>query len=202
MIRIKQSRPTRFVLALVAALLVAAALATSPAGAAAQDRATETTTVMLVRHAEKAAAGDPEFAGASATDPPLTAAGRARADALAQTLAEAGVTAVYASQFQRTQLTVRPLAEALGLEVQQFPAADVAGIAELVTREHAGGVVVIAGHSNTVPALVEALGAGAVAPIEESWEYDNLYVVSIDGGGSARVVTLKFGAPSRPGARR
>jgi len=202
MIRIRQSRRTRFVPALVAALLALSTLGTTPTEAAAQDRATQITTVMLVRHAEKAAAGDPEFAGASAADPPLTAVGRARAEALAQTLAEAGVTALYASQFQRTRLTVRPLADALGLEVQQFPAADVAGLAELVIREHVGGVVVIAGHSNTVPALVEALGAGAVAPIEESWEYDNLYVVSIDGDGGARVVTLKFGAPSRPGGRR
>jgi len=183
-------------------MLVLAALATTSSGATAQNHATEVTTVMLVRHAEKAAAGDPEFAGASAADPPLTAAGRARAGALARTLAEAGVTAVFASQFQRTQLTVRPLAEALGLEVQQFPAADVTGLAELVARDHAGGVVVIAGHSNTVPALVEALGAGAVAPIEESWEYDNLYIVTVDGDGGADVVTLKFGAPSRPDANR
>ena len=74
------------------------------------------------------------------------------------------------------------------------PAPDTAGLAELVATTHAGGVVVISGHSNTVPALVEALGAGAVDPIVEAWEYDNLYVVAIKGAGEARVVTLKYGA--------
>jgi hypothetical protein len=59
-------------------------------------------------------------------------------------------------------------------------------------------VIVIAGHSNTVPALVEALGGGAVAPIEEGWEYDNLYVVSIGATGGALVSTLKYGAASSP----
>jgi broad specificity phosphatase PhoE len=152
-----------------------------------------TTTVFLVRHAEKAAAGDPEFDPQTPADPPLNAAGRARADDLARTLEEAGVTAIFASEFARTQQTVAPLAARVGLEVTVHPARDTAGLAELVATAHAGGVVVISGHSNTVPALVEALGAGTVDPIEEAWEYDNLYVVAIEAPGEARVSTLKYG---------
>ncbi len=156
----------------------------------------DTTTVFLVRHAEKAAPGDPEFDPRDPADPRLTAAGRARAEALARTLEEAGVTAVFASEFARTQQTVAPLAARVGLEVTVHPARDTAGLAKLVAGAHAGGVVVISGHSNTVPALVEALGAGTVAPIEEAWEYDNLYVVTIEAPGKALVSTLKFGIPS------
>jgi len=149
-----------------------------------------------VRHAEKSADGDPEFDPGNPSDPPLNAAGRARADALARTLEEAGVTAIFASEFARTQKTVEPLGTHVGVAVTVHPARDTAGLAELVARDHRGGVVVISGHSNTVPALVEALGAPAVAPIEEAWEYDNLYVVVLEGPGAARVSTLKYGALS------
>ena len=156
-----------------------------------------TTTVFLVRHAEKAGPGDPEFAGASPSDPPLNASGVARAEELVRTLGEAGVTAIYSSPYERTRATVRPLAARLGLEVTEHPAADVTGLVERIAADNRGGVVVVAGHSNTVPALVEALGAGTVPPIEEAWEYDNLYIVTIEARGPARVSTLKYGAPSR-----
>ena len=181
------------------ALVLSSFAAAIPTHGAPETQDRGLTTVILVRHAEKAATGDPEFEGASSNDPPLTAAGNRRAAVLAQTLAEAGVTAVYASEYQRTQLTVQPLAVALGLEVVELPAADTAGLAARVVAEHAGGVVVIAGHSNTVPRIIEALGAGPIAAIEDAWEYDNLYFVTIGSDGSARVATLKFGARSIPG---
>ena len=194
------------ILALVA--LAAATRAVSPAVAAAPpaesdhgaQRAAQaaTTTVFLVRHAEKAAPGDPEFVAARPNDPPLNAAGRARAEELVRTLSEAGVTAIYSSSYERTRATVRPLAARLGLEVAEHEAADVAGLAERIGAENRGGVVVVAGHSNTVPALVEALGADPVAPIEEAWEYDNLYVVTIEAAGRSRASTLKYGSPSGP----
>lgn len=155
-----------------------------------------TTTVLLVRHAEKAMEGDPELVGAPPADPPLNAAGRERARALARTLGEAGVTAIYASEFARTRQTVEPLAEALGLEITTHSAADTSGLVERLRAGHSGGVVVIAGHSNTVPAIIEALGAGAIEPIEEGWEYDNLYVVVLEAPGRAQVSTLKYGAVS------
>ena len=166
----------------VAVLTLVALLA--PAIIAAQD--VGPTTVFLVRHAEKAAQ--------PAADPPLTAAGHERAEALRRTLAEAGVTAIYSSEYQRTRLTVEPLAAAIGLEVVEFPAGDSAGLARRIESDHGGGVVVVAGHSNTVPDIIEALGAGHVAPIDED-EYDNLFIVSIQSNGSASVSTLKYGAP-------
>lgn len=186
-------------LSIIAGLVLAPSLA--PARAAGNRPGTlrehgDTTTVFLVRHAEKAAPGDAEFDPQDPGNPPLTAAGRARAEALARTLEEAGVTAIFASEFARTQQTVAPLAARIGLKVTVHPAHDTTGLAELVTTAHAGSVVVIAGHSDTVPALVEALGAGAVDPIEETWEHDNLYVVTIEMPGKAQVSTLKFGVPS------
>ena len=156
-----------------------------------------TTTVILVRHAEKAATGDPEFDPASPSDPPLNAAGRDRAEALARTLGEAGVTAIFSSEFERTHQTVAPLADALGLQVTTHPAGDTPGLVARISAGHVGGTVVISGHSNTVPAIIEALGAGTVEAIADAWEYDNLYFVVVDTPGKARVSTLKYGARSQ-----
>ena len=63
--------------------------------------------VLLVRHAEKAA--EPT------DDPPLTAAGAERAQALATALHDAGVTAIITTQLRRTPATALPLATARGL---------------------------------------------------------------------------------------
>jgi len=145
----------------------------------------DATTVYLVRHAEKSQT--PE------ADPYLNADGEGRAEDLLHVLEEAGVTAVYATQYRRTQDTVRPLADFLGLEVEILSADESTILVETIQRDHQGGVVVVCGHSNTVPQIIEALGAGVVEPIEEAHEYDNLYVVRLLEGGAAQVTTLKYG---------
>src|SRR5438477_10644022 len=58
--------------------------------------------VVIVRHAEKAANGG--------NDPDLSSAGRARADALARILKESDITAIFATEFKRTQETAAPTA--------------------------------------------------------------------------------------------
>ena len=63
--------------------------------------------VILVRHAEKVDESE---------DPLLSAAGKARARALARSLRTAGVKAVYVTQYKRTGLTAAPLAAAAGLK--------------------------------------------------------------------------------------
>src|SRR5688572_1962979 len=73
----------------------------------------QTTTVILVRHGEKAA--EP------AADPPLTDAGRARAQALLDAVKNAGVSIVYSTPTLRTMQTAEPLAKALGIEVTSTP---------------------------------------------------------------------------------
>ena len=86
--------------ALAASLVLAPGLAPAPAANAEPPPPHEqaaTTTVFLVRHAEKSAPGDPEFDPQTPQNPPLNAAGRARAADLARTLEEARVTAIFAS---------------------------------------------------------------------------------------------------------
>jgi broad specificity phosphatase PhoE len=169
-------------------LLLASALVIA-SGSAVLAQAGRAMTVIVVRHAEKAA--EP------ANDPGLTAAGVERAAALWSALKDAGVTAVITTQFARTVETAAPTAAKLGLTPEVVPtggASHAAAVAAQVKR-HPGATVLVVGHSNTVPAIVAALGAREPAPICDE-EYDNLYVVSLAADGRATVVHSRFGAPT------
>ena len=142
--------------------------------------------IFVVRHAERA------DAGMNATpDPLLSAAGRARAERLADLLLKAGVTAVYATEYQRTIRTVQPLAQRLGLEVHQVAAKDVGALVARIHGSEPSDVVVVAGHSNTVPEILKALGDPDPVTIKED-EYDNLFVVVPRKGEAPVVLRLKY----------
>ena len=145
--------------------LVALCLAT-PLGA--QPRA-----VYLVRHAEKASATDP--------DPMLSEAGAARARALADSLAGAGIQQVIVSPRRRTGDTAAPLVQRLGIPVVTvaLSATHVADVAAAVRRAGPGAVLVV-GHSNTIPAIVGALGGPKLPDLCDA-SYDTLFVVRFEG---------------------
>lgn len=171
---------------LIPILLLLAGCASASSPSPAPVAAAAETVVVLVRHAEKA-----EVEGA---DPPLSPAGEARARALAEYLADAGVDAVFATQFERTRATAQPLAERLGLAVTVRDAGR--GYPEALAREirerHRGQTVVVVGHSNTTPAVVRALG-GVAPDIPES-DYDNLFILHLAPDGTARTVRATYGA--------
>jgi phosphohistidine phosphatase SixA len=136
--------------------------------------AASTTTVFVMRHAEKVALpGD---------DPPLSPAGEARALALAEQFGRApkglGLDCIIVSEFRRTQDTVRPLANHLGIPVIVVPAKETATAASRALAEYRGGRVLIVGHSNTVPELVEELSGREVPGMSEA-EYGVVYVVAV-----------------------
>ncbi|MEO0974309.1 MAG: histidine phosphatase family protein, partial [Pseudomonadota bacterium] len=154
------------------------------------------TTVVLVRHAEKALH--------ITQDPPLTNAGQRRAQALADMLADArvaaGVSAVFASPYARTQQTAQPLAARAGVDVTAYDPGDSAALAARVLDQYAGDTVVIVGHSNTLPGLAAAFGAPTPLPPIAHDEYDNLYVLTVPPG-TARpvgVVRLHMTTPAPP----
>lgn len=124
-------------------------------------------TFVLVRHAEKAT-DDPR-------DPSLTPAGLDRAERLARMLADAGLTAVYATAYRRTQSTAQPTASQHGLPVTTYDAAQPpAALAARLRADHRRGTVLVVGHSNTAPGLAAALCACEVEPLAES-EYGRYY---------------------------
>lgn len=134
------------------------------AGLAAADHA-----VIVVRHAERGPG--------SGNDVPLSEAGECRAGRLAAMLSGAGVRAAFSSEAARTRLTAEPLARKLGIEVQPHPARDTKGLADRIREAARAGAVLVTGHSNTVPEIVEQLGGGKTAPIAET-EFDRMYVVT------------------------
>jgi broad specificity phosphatase PhoE len=182
---------TRFRWPLLLPLLL---LAASPVLRGHDEAPAGVTTVVIVRHAEKAQ-DDPK-------DPTLSPAGQARAEALASALDLAGVAAVYSTQYKRTALTAEPLAKRLGITVTQKPiAGESATYAKELAREvlarEKGKTVLVVGHSNTVPDLVQAFSGSTVAPLSDA-DYDQIFVVVVPGTGPARLFKTRYGASGAP----
>ena len=187
---------TGLVQALITTLLALTWLIAQPSLASAQvpDRPSTPSLVLLVRHAEKAA--EP------VSDPPLTAAGVTRAQALAAALRDAGVTAVITTQLRRTRETAHPLAIARGLTPEVIPISRATIPAHVeaavaAVRRHPGGVVLVVGHNNSVPAIIAGLGGPRLPEICES-TYGDLFILQLSSG-EARLVRAHYGLPD-PGA--
>lgn len=148
-----------------------------------------TTTVVLVRHAEKQIG--------TIDDAPLTPQGEQRAMRLAQMFGDAEsfgrVRQIYVTDTRRSQQTAAGLAQRLNLKPELVdPKASTSDVARRVLRENRGGLALIVGHSNTVPALVAKLsGAENVPPMSDE-DFDTLYVVTVPTIGKASVLRLKY----------
>ena len=145
-------------------------------------------TVFLVRHAERADSS-PGKSPAMGADPDLSAAGRARAESLATVLKDAKITAIYATEYKRTQQTAAPLAKALGLTVKILTSKG-AGAVVKELKSITGNVLVV-GHSNTVPEIINALGVPTPLIIDDQ-EFDNLFLVTT--GSHPSLLRLHYGA--------
>lgn len=143
------------------------------------------TTVILVRHGEKA--------GPSG-DVPLSEAGVARAHELARVLGSVKLDAIYTTPYERTRKTAAPLGTKTGLTPVEITAGQTyaAEMAKLIRDKHAGGTVVVVGHSNTTRDVILALG-GNIPEIADS-SYDDLFIVTLVDGTAARVLPLRYGA--------
>jgi len=159
--------------------------------------AAQPTTVILVRHAERAA--EPR------SDPILTEAGAQRARDLMATLRYAGVTSVITTQLQRTGLTALPLADSLGITPRIVRAggmpvsAHADSVAAAVRARGPGEVVLVVGHSNTIPAIIAALGGPRFADLCES-QYASLFILELGAGGAPRMILASFGVADPPRA--
>jgi phosphohistidine phosphatase SixA len=162
----------KLLLGLICVLLVATA-------AAAQ------TTVFLVRHAERAdtAAGAP---ATMATDPDLSDVGRQRAASLAIMLKDAHITAIFVTEYKRTQQTAAPLAKALGITLTVVSSRDTPGlVAKLKTLK---GSALVVGHSNSVPDVIRGLGVATQVMIPDT-EFDHFFIVTTQ---TAHLIRLRY----------
>ncbi len=141
------------------------------------------TTVYLVRHAEKEAGKDPA----------LTPAGTARAERLAALLKNENVVKVYSTNTRRTRETAEPVAKAFDLEIELYEPMHRYRMADRFKGQP--GVIVVVGHSNTIPAM-----AAAVADKDETYpdfdesDYESLYWADISAEGEVVVVKSDYAA--------
>lgn len=174
---------TRRVRAVVAALALAA-LSLSAASARNQSQI-----VVVVRHAEKADAPTGDVA--------LSERGRARADALAAALADARVDTIVTTELRRSRETAAPLASSRGLApvvVQTSDDGEAHAQAVAAAVRKGGHVVLVVGHSNTVPAIVEALAGPKIAAICDG-QYASLLTLWTEPGQTSRLIRATYGAP-------
>ena len=140
-------------------------------------------TVVVVRHAEK---------GPETPDPDLSDAGRQRAAALTRTLTDFHPTALFASEFKRTQQTLGPLATTTGVTPTVVPARDLDALVVRLRALPAGSRAVVASHSNLVHLIVQKLCGVLLAELTDA-DYDRLMVVTVTGEGKGSVVVLRYG---------
>lgn len=125
-------------------------------------------TIYLVRHAEKFD---------NSKDPQLSLKGQKRALDLALHLRDASVRAIFVTEYQRTQKTAEPLAELIKVQPRIIGGAELAQLVEQLHLDTGSGAALVVGHSNTVPALLKALG-GTVKWVIAEDEFDRLVIVT------------------------
>jgi len=147
----------------------------------------DSTTVIVVRHAEKDAV--------DTVDPKLSAAGSERAQLLARMFGADGpgrLDAIYVSNTSRSRLTAAPLAERLHLPLSVAAGNDGKALARRALREHAGGRVLIVAHLDTMPAIVAALSGIDAIPPPDAQDYGVIYVVTVPRIGHANLLRLNY----------
>ncbi len=148
----------------------------------------EVTTFILVRHAEKAADGS--------EDPPLTDVGMQRAEALAKLLSSTPIDAVFSTGYKRSLETARPVAQQNKQEIQHYAPHQEKALLEQLKKKYAGKTVLMVGHSNTIPGIVNLLmGEEKLQDLQES-EYDKVLIVNQHSGGQAHLLSLVLDLPA------
>lgn len=131
------------------------------------------TEIILVRHAEKDTMGG--------NNPGLTPQGVQRANRLSHSFPRLTPDAFYSTNYIRTVETVTPWAKKVDKTVQLYDAKSQAAFADMLKKQ-TGKTIVIAGHSNTVPPLVNLLLGNEKYPLLKDDEYDKIFVISINDG--------------------
>jgi broad specificity phosphatase PhoE len=152
------------------------------------------TVVLVVRHADKAS---------DAEDSPLNEAGMQRAQALAAVAADAGVSAIYTTQFKRNHDTARPFAERAGIAVTEVPVnlqnpGDYGQrLAREIIEKRRGSTVLVVGHGNTVASIIEGLTGRA--PQLGDVQYSDLFVVTVPPDGRPGLIRAQYGVGTATG---
>lgn len=148
----------------------------------------QTSTFILMRHAEK----DTSAQGSTMmqADPKLSPEGEARAARVPEALKAFSPDAIYSTNFIRTKSTVTPLAKKTGKEIQVYDHRNLKGFAEELLKME-GKTVVVAGHSNSTPMLVNLLLKENKFPNLDESVYDTYWIVTVKDG-KAEAKQMKY----------
>lgn len=148
--------------------------------AAAQEKLT---TVILVRHAEKENDGS--------NNPELSEAGKKRALLLVDMFSKTKIDAIYSTNFKRTEATVAPLASQHSLPITHYDGAKPAEVDEMISKWK-GGTILICGHSNTTPTIINRLIGKEEYKTFDDGDYSNLIILTFASVGDAKITWLRY----------
>ena len=134
---------------------------------------------IFIRHAERQPTG---------TDPGLSPAGKRRAQLLATMFEQSGVASIFTSRFKRTKETAAPLAATLGLTPRVIDENAATAKTQILG---AGAVVLVVGHSDTVPELIGELGGPSDLEIDDA-EFDRMFVLTVNPAGDRSLLQLRY----------
>ena len=134
------------------------------------------TTYYLIRHAEK------ERSDPSNKNPGLTKKGFFRADRWADLFSSTELDAIYSTNYDRTLMTASPTARKKELEIQLYDPSKL--FSDEFKEATAGKTVLVVGHSNTTPAMVNAMiGENKYADMDDN-DNGTLFIVTLMGSNS------------------
>jgi len=130
-----------------------------------------TSVYYFIRHAEK------DRSDSTNKNPSLTIQGLERANKWALFFKDKNIAAVYSTNYKRTQQTALPIAKEQNLEIISYTAKEL--ISEKFIADNKGKNIVIVGHSNTTPELVNSLlGEKKYEDIADR-ENNNVFIVTL-----------------------
>lgn len=142
----------------------------------------EKTQFILVRHAEKLDASK---------NPELSELGKKRAEKLNELLKDVAIDKLYATNYLRTQNTLRPISQRTDLKIETYDPNDINFSSNLIS-ENEGKTVVISGHSNSTPKLVNQLiGKEVYKPLDEN-EYGKIWIITFLGNAFVSCIVLNY----------
>lgn len=147
---------------------------------------TTTTTIYLVRHAEKRNDSDTST---------LTPNGSRRAIALCDTIRNKGIDSIFASTFIRTQLTAKPTSDLLGINISLYNPENSIAFAKRL-KAFNGKNVLVSGHSDNIPLIIQEI-TGRQVNIPHN-VFNKLFIIKIRRGTSTRITLREstYGSPS------
>ena len=149
----------------------------------AKNNKVEQTTIILVRHAEKLK---------DAKDPALTEAGMKRAENLKAILADTSIDHIFSTDYIRTQLTATPTATSKNLKIESYNPKSMNKFGKMLIDEYQGKTILVSGHSNTTPKLLNFLMEETLVKSIDESDYTNLFVVSILKNDERKALLLKY----------